>query len=138
MKLTKAFVFLFHTFERLKKTVSIFLLTVIMLQTFVNVSIGVYYYFNKAYITQQLCENRNKPKLHCNGHCYLSKQLKKAEEKENKSSQFLKEKEEIISNDVRTLPENYFPDFTITKIIHKNSSLPVSTYSNSLLKPPAA
>ena len=37
---------------------------------------------NQKYIASTLCENRNKPWLHCNGHCYLMKKLKQAEEKE--------------------------------------------------------
>src|SRR3954470_4553442 len=89
----------FATFVRLRKTISILLLSAIILQTFMNVGIGVYYHLNKAYITRQLCENRSNAKMHCNGHCYLARQLKKAEEKENKSMQIIKEKDELIAND---------------------------------------
>ncbi|WP_233260724.1 hypothetical protein [Pedobacter sp. HMWF019] len=45
---------------------------------------------NKNYIASALCENRDKPQLHCNGKCYLMKKLKQAEEKEksqNRESQ---------------------------------------------------
>lgn len=111
-------------------------MVVIVLQTFVQVGIGVYYHFNKVYITQKLCENRNNPKLHCNGHCYLSKQLKKAEEKENKSAKGLCEKEEIISINHEQLPAPYFPVFSITQIYPFNSTLYVSNHANALLKPP--
>lgn len=37
---------------------------------------------NQTYIAQNLCINRNKPELHCNGKCYLMKKFKQAEEKE--------------------------------------------------------
>ena len=37
---------------------------------------------NKNYIASELCENRDKPMMHCNGKCYLMKKLKQAEEKE--------------------------------------------------------
>lgn len=37
---------------------------------------------NKAVIASTLCENRDKPWMHCNGHCYLLKKIKQAEEKE--------------------------------------------------------
>jgi hypothetical protein len=37
---------------------------------------------NRNYIATRLCENRNKPWLHCNGKCYLMKKLKQAEEKQ--------------------------------------------------------
>jgi hypothetical protein len=36
------------------------------------------YEINKKYIAEVLCENKDKPMMHCNGKCYLKKQLKKA------------------------------------------------------------
>lgn len=36
------------------------------------------YEINKKYIAEVLCENKDKPMIHCNGKCYLKKQLKKA------------------------------------------------------------
>ena len=38
---------------------------------------------NRSYISAKLCENRNKPWLHCNGKCYLMKKIKQAEDKQN-------------------------------------------------------
>lgn len=38
---------------------------------------------NRNYIATKLCENRNKPQLHCNGKCYFMKKLKQAEDKQN-------------------------------------------------------
>ncbi len=37
---------------------------------------------NKNTIATTLCENRDKPWMHCNGRCYLLKKIKQAEEKE--------------------------------------------------------
>lgn len=37
----------------------------------------VEYYLNYDYISQELCENKDKPYLECNGYCYVEKQLKK-------------------------------------------------------------
>ena len=42
------------------------------------------YKINYQYIATQLCENKAKPQMACNGKCYLSKQIKLQEEKENK------------------------------------------------------
>lgn len=84
-------------------------------QALVNVAIGVYFNLNKAYITQKLCENRNNPQVHCDGHCYLSKQLKKAEEGESKSqSQTLKEKEEVVISFDDHLLLTYIPAYKVT------------------------
>jgi hypothetical protein len=40
------------------------------------------YQLNKSYITEVYCVNKNKPWMHCNGHCFLMKKLRQAEEKE--------------------------------------------------------
>jgi hypothetical protein len=37
---------------------------------------------NRNYIVSELCINRDKPQLHCNGKCYLMRKLKQAEQKE--------------------------------------------------------
>ncbi|SEA39046.1 hypothetical protein [Pedobacter hartonius] len=37
---------------------------------------------NQNYIVSELCVNRDKPQLHCNGKCYLMRKLKQAEQKE--------------------------------------------------------
>lgn len=39
---------------------------------------------NRGYIATELCINRNKPELHCNGRCYLMRKLKQAQDKEQK------------------------------------------------------
>ena len=36
------------------------------------------YYINYDYIVAELCENKDKPVLQCNGKCHLTKELKKA------------------------------------------------------------
>ncbi|MVM38664.1 hypothetical protein GO730_15800 [Spirosoma sp. HMF3257] len=45
-----------------------------------------YYHANKDYIARVLCENRDKPQLHCDGKCYLAKQLKAQQERQNKET----------------------------------------------------
>lgn len=80
----------------MKKLLSVFLSFVVLSHALVNVGLAGYYHLNKEYIATRLCQNKSTPQMHCNGHCYLSKQLKKAEETEKKQAQsLLKEKEEI-------------------------------------------
>ncbi len=56
-----------------------------------------YYRVNQDYIAKNLCENRDKPMLNCNGQCYLAKQLKAVEEKEQKSnSERLEKMPEVV------------------------------------------
>jgi hypothetical protein len=48
----------------------------------------IWYKIDQNRIAQEKCENKARPKLKCNGKCYLAKQLKKleAEEKKNDST----------------------------------------------------
>lgn len=45
-----------------------------------------YYQANKDYIARVLCENRDKPQLHCDGKCYLAKKLKAQQDKQDKET----------------------------------------------------
>ena len=49
----------------------------IFLQTFSQALILAKFYANQDYIAKNLCENRNRPELHCNGKCCLKKKLDK-------------------------------------------------------------
>ncbi len=45
-----------------------------------------YYNVNKDYIARVLCENRDKPQLHCDGQCYLAKRLKAQQDRQDKET----------------------------------------------------
>ncbi|WP_207420466.1 hypothetical protein [Desertivirga brevis] len=70
---------------------------------------------NKHLIASALCENRDKPQLHCNGKCYLMKKIKLAEEKEKNQER------RAQSNTFHEVSS--FPEYTI--------SVPVSFVSIS-------
>jgi hypothetical protein len=55
---------------------------------------------NRHYIAANLCENRDKPWLHCNGKCYFIKKIKQAQENER--------------NDERQSQKNLFQEAFIT------------------------
>ncbi len=44
------------------------------------------YEFNKTYIIENYCINKNRPQLHCDGKCYLAQKLQAAREKEENQS----------------------------------------------------
>lgn len=75
--------------------------------------------------------------MHCNGHCYLSKQLQKAEKGEKQSAQLIKGQEEIISNPWQNLVKAYLPSFTVTALPDFISHLYVSFSPKALIKPPS-
>lgn len=76
-------------------------LLIVMLSTANLSQVFVYagFQMNQKYISENLCVNRDKPWMHCNGHCYLMKKVKQAMEKE-KHNERLAEK--------NRLPQTFF------------------------------
>ncbi len=70
----------------MKKYIALLLFIVMQSSLLNQWSMVMYYQVNRNFIAQNFCVNKDKPKLNCNGHCYLAKQLKKQEEKETKSN----------------------------------------------------
>lgn len=61
--------------------------TILLLVALISANFSYYFVYagfelNKKYIAAQLCENRDKPLLHCNGKCYFMKKINQAADKE--------------------------------------------------------
>jgi hypothetical protein len=65
----------------MRAIVLITLIVSLLGQSFNRMGWMAYYYLNQDYIAKQLCENRDRPELKCNGQCFLMKKLKAEEEK---------------------------------------------------------
>jgi hypothetical protein len=61
----------------LKQCTALVLLLAFAAMTFSKAVIVVNFYVNRDYIAKNLCENRDKPMLHCCGRCQLRKRLAK-------------------------------------------------------------
>lgn len=66
-----------------KRGFAILILAALTAQSFSQLGILAYYQLNKSYIARTLCVNRDKPMMHCNGKCYLAKQLRENEKREH-------------------------------------------------------
>lgn len=80
------------------------LIAILLLITLISANLSrlfVYAGFemNRDYIARELCENKARPWMHCNGKCYLMKKLQQAMEKEKKQ-----EKEEKRNQYQEALP----------------------------------
>lgn len=73
----------------------------------------VNYCINYKYISTVLCENKNKPEMHCNGKCHLKKTIKQAEEEDSKSK-----------NAPNTIKVFAFQEMPATAVKFKFRSLP--------------
>lgn len=93
------------------------------------------YQLNKNYIASSLCENREKPKLDCNGKCFLMKKIKQAEEKEkSEEKQFKKNTfNEAFINFQITFNKLYIK---YINPVYYNPTFSYPQKSNSIFQPP--
>lgn len=64
-----------------KQIITVFFLLTWLCQLSDRYFVMLEFFLNQDYIAQNLCENRDKPKMHCNGKCHLTKQLKETDRK---------------------------------------------------------
>lgn len=72
-------------------------------QCVLKLGIVAWYQANKAYVAKELCENKARPQMKCNGKCYLRKQLNKTEN--NQQNQQSKQSQ---AEAIEFLPVNSF------------------------------
>ena len=125
-----------------KRGLAVFLLLLTSVRILVVPVVYLDFELNKEYIIQNLCENRFKPELNCNGQCYLAKQLHRvAEDKATKEAKrqeqgFKKLLEESFNH------ENFVFSQTFESVIltiQNNFSYKTSHYSTlttTLFHPP--
>lgn len=120
----------------MKKTILILALVILLKPIFPVIDYGV----NYDYISQVLCENKDKPQMHCNGKCHLMKEMAKESESEKPISSDKKsgafEKEILffqIIHSFETIQDSY-P--TTTKMNVSYSNLYSYLNSNAVFHPP--
>ncbi|HEY8919023.1 MULTISPECIES: hypothetical protein [unclassified Chitinophaga] len=69
----------------MKQVAAILLLIGVLSQTFSKMLIVAEYELNRDYIAKNLCVNRNKPKMHCNGKCHMMRKMKQEEKSEQEN-----------------------------------------------------
>lgn len=98
------------------------------------------YALNYDYITQELCENRDKPEIACNGKCHLMKELAKYstdDQDEPKQEKTAKNFTEILFCESIT-PLDFTP-FSVANlsVVDTYQSLYFRLYSTSIPHPPS-
>ena len=88
----------------MRKLTAIALLFCLSCQCVLKLSIVAWFELNQEYIASTLCENRDKPELVCCGKCVLTKQLKKADDTEQKDKKNTQSKAERTAMVVYVLP----------------------------------
>jgi len=90
---------------------------------------------NQKYIAAELCENRDKPQMHCNGKCYLMKKLKQAQDKEQKQE---RQSQKTQIQDALIVKPLVFKQYSLAEIkfhIPFSTGIPQSI-KNSIFHPP--
>lgn len=85
---------------------------------------------NESYIAAKICENRSKPWMHCNGHCYFMKKVRQAEENAQKQAA----KDRSSRADIVFFVEPFKFDHLINTPLLKETTLPLFSgnhYHNS-------
>ena len=94
---------------------------------------------NHKYIAENLCVNKNRPWLHCNGKCYFMKKIQQAEENEKKQET----KKNLTRVEVSIFQEPYQVSFIEPVILETTlRTLPPythhysSSYLSTIFRPP--
>lgn len=100
----------------------------------------MHYWFNYTYYSEVLCENKDKPEMHCNGSCALSKKLAKAETAKQLADTKIPELNKLnVSLFIPSqLTECSFGDaLTTTYFTAPNLNLPTIWKADTIFHPPA-
>ena len=126
-----------------KRHIAFFLLLLVSFKTLVVPFVYLDFELRKEYIVHHLCENRFKPQLHCDGKCYLAKQLQKVAE-DNARQETQKQ-----SDNAKNLLQEVFDETPLTistlsfAFIHKERLFlyqcsPQQGFLDKLILPPIA
>ncbi|GAB5476131.1 MAG: hypothetical protein Mars2KO_42300 [Maribacter sp.] len=81
----------------MQRYIAILLLACLHAQPAVNISVWIDFLANNEYIKEVLCINKERPKLSCNGKCYLMQQLQeKQSQQEQELPQLVHSKYEFV------------------------------------------
>jgi hypothetical protein len=114
------------------------LLLVLLAQTFSKWVVVVEYRLNKNFIAQNLCINKAKPKLHCNGKCQMMKRLAVEEEQNTSGNNTAKIRiQDFVFTD--EMPRPVLPSLVYIQLSY-NEELAIVKYSSpvaSVFHPPS-
>jgi hypothetical protein len=83
---------------------------------------------NQRYISQNLCVNKARPWMNCNGKCYFMKKIKQAEDNEKKQAQ----KDQLNRLEIPIFGDTYRITFTSPLVLETSSGLyPAYSYTYS-------
>ncbi|MBO9614262.1 MAG: hypothetical protein J7619_16275 [Dyadobacter sp.] len=70
-----------------KQWISLSLLGLMLVKVWVIPLLYLDFEIRREYIVANLCENRNRPQMHCDGKCYLAKRIAALDEQEKRQAE---------------------------------------------------
>ena len=121
----------------MKKLVAILIIIGVLLQSLSTVVIVAQYMANKDYIAKNLCENRDKPQMHCDGKCCLKKKLAK-EAKQNAPTPRNQKNQQVVTLFFSENKLNFKPNaiFATAKTYFSYNELATAYFHHSVFHPP--
>ncbi|MBB3841422.1 hypothetical protein FHS57_005450 [Runella defluvii] len=126
-----------------KRVIAYFLLTLISFKMLASPFVYLDFELRKEFIIKNLCENRFKPQLHCDGKCYLAKQLHKvaednaANEAQKQGENIKKVLEEVFEDSTGQQTSPFSPKRITFSVCVFKPNFYISDFSLVLLQPPA-
>ncbi len=119
----------------LNRVTSIVLLVAMLSANFSRLFVYAGFELNKEYIAAELCENIDKPQLHCNGHCYFEKKIKQLQEKEKSNE---RQTQKSLFQEVFVASDNSIKFFSqvIITVHTPYKTLSATPFSGAVFQPP--
>ena len=123
----------------LKKIVCFALLISILGSQSSKLFIYISFKINQEFIAKELCENKDVPKMNCNGNCYLAKQLKAEEEKEKEEQVPIEQRvklDVLFIAEVQSSNDFFDTTFEAISLIDNIHFTPQKGYLSKVFQPP--
>lgn len=113
------------------------IVTVMVITVMANPMTYLKFKLNQEYIAKVLCVNKANPQMKCNGHCYLMKQYKKAQQEEAATKKMLEDVsgfELFYAHTILQILPTLFVTFEVIHATKVNFSL--QEYFSEITQPP--
>jgi len=122
----------------MKQLTAIFLIVAFTVQTFSSGFVVLDYYSNTASFAQN-CENKARPKMHCNGKCQMMKKLKQEEKQDQQNPERKSEnKIGVLSSKSFFYSSATVFSSIVTKAAIVEKNYPLTDIAYSFFRPPQA
>lgn len=119
----------------LKTIFTYFLLFLFSIQSFEVLIITLNFKLNRDFY-EEICENRDKPEMHCNGKCHLKKQIQESRQKESSKETGKQEREPSVFVPTCKISHSSPILYQVTTLLIQRQLLPSQVRYFDIFHPP--